>query len=59
MIAAIKTKPDLIKALGSREVRFIAELEVVNENGVRSAADKARTLLRQNKKLHIVIIERE
>lgn len=59
MISPIKTKQDLIKVLGSRDVRLIAELEVVNDNGVRSAADKAKTLLRQNKKLHIVIIERD
>lgn len=58
MIAAIKTKQDLVKALGRSDVRLIAELEVVNEAGLRTATDKCKALLRQQRKLHIVVIER-
>lgn len=58
MVTSIKTKQDLVKALSGRDVRFIAEIEVVNENGVKTMNDKMRTLIRQQKKMHVVLLER-
>lgn len=58
MITAIKNKQDLVKALAFNELKFIGEYEAVNEAGLRAATDKVKTLLRQNKKMHIVLIER-
>ncbi len=58
MITPIKTKQDLIRALGQRELSFLSEYEVVNDAGLKVATDKAKTLLRQNKKLHFVVLER-
>jgi hypothetical protein len=58
VIAAIKTKQDLVKALNSQDVRLIADIEVVNDSGLKTIDDKVRSLLRQQKKLHIVLLER-
>jgi hypothetical protein len=58
VIAVIKTKQDLVKALSVNELKFVGEYEVVNEAGLKVATDKAKALLRQQKKLHIVIVER-
>jgi hypothetical protein len=59
MIRDIRTKQDLIKWLGGKELRYVDNLEVVNENDVRSLANKTRTFLRRGKKLQIVVIERD
>ena len=59
MITQIKSKQDLVKALGLKELTFIGEFEAVNDNGLKIASDKARTLIQQKKKLHIILIERE
>jgi hypothetical protein len=59
MIAVIKTKQDLVKALAFNELKFIGEYEAVNDAGLKVATDKVKNLLRQNKKLHIILIERE
>lgn len=58
MIVSIKSKQDLVRALSSNEIRFLSETEVVNENGMKALVEKAKSLLRQQKKLHIVIVER-
>ncbi len=58
MITQIKSKQDLVKALGLKELTFIGEYEAVNDDGLKIATDKAKTLIRNKKKLHIVIIER-
>jgi len=58
MITEIKTKQDLVKALGQRELTFVAEIEVVNDDGLKTVNDKAKTMLRQKKKLHIIFVER-
>ena len=59
MIAVIKTKQDLVRALQFNELKFVGEYEAVNDAGLRTATEKVKNLLRQNKKLHIVLIERE
>jgi hypothetical protein len=59
MITIIKSKQELLRALNSNDLRFIGEVEVVNEAGTRSLTDKAKTLLRQQKKLHVVLLERD
>ena len=59
MITEIKTKQDLVKALGQRELAFVAEIEVVNDDGLKTVNDKARTMLRQKKKLHVILVERD
>jgi hypothetical protein len=58
VIAIIKTKQDLVRALAFRELKFVGEYEPVNEAGLKAATDKAKTLLRQQKKLHIILLER-
>lgn len=58
MIAVIRTKQDLVRALAFNELQFVGEYEVVNERGLKDATDKVRALLRQKKKLHLVVIER-
>jgi hypothetical protein len=58
MIAVIKTKQDLVRALAFNELKFVAEYEAVNDAGLKAAADKVKTLIRQRKKLHLIIIER-
>jgi hypothetical protein len=59
MITKITSKQDLIRALGQRELTFIGEYEAVNDNGLKIATEKAKTLIRQKKKLHVVLIERD
>jgi hypothetical protein len=59
MITQIKSKQDLVKALGLKELTFIGEYEAVNEDGLKTATDKAKALIRQKKKLHIILIERD
>jgi hypothetical protein len=58
VITAIKTKQDLVKALSLKELTFIGEFEAVNDNGLKIATDKAKALIRQKKKVHVVLIER-
>jgi hypothetical protein len=58
VIAVIRTKQDLVRALAFNELQFVGEYEVVNERGLKDATDKVRALLRQKKKLHLVVIER-
>jgi len=58
MTNPIKTKQDLVRTLNSNELRYSAEMEVVNEADVRLLTDKAKSLLRQQKKLHVVLLER-
>ena len=59
MVTEIKTKQDLVKALARRELRFAGEVEVVNDDGVKAVTEKAKAMLRQKKKLHVVLIERD
>jgi hypothetical protein len=58
VIAVIKTKQDLVRALAFNELKFVAEYEVVNDADLKAATDKMKTLLRQRKKLHLIVIER-
>jgi hypothetical protein len=58
VITVIKTKQDLVKALAGNSLLLRAEVEVVNESGVKSLVDKAKALLRQQKKLHVIFLER-
>jgi hypothetical protein len=58
MMPVIKTKQDLLKALAQKELSFLGEYEVVNDAGVKAATDKVKALLRNQKKLHIIILER-
>jgi len=58
MISPIKTKQDLVTRLRENSVRFIGEFEVVNESGLKQVTDKIKMLLRQNKKLHVILLER-
>jgi hypothetical protein len=58
MVTAIKNKQDLVKALNQREISFVGEYEAVNETGLKAATDKVKTLLRQRKKPHLIIVER-
>ena len=59
MIAVIKTKQDLVRALQFNELKFGGEIEVVNDAGLRTATEKVKNLLRQNKKVHVILIERD
>ena len=59
MMSTIKTKQDIAKALNDRDYQFASSIEVVNDADVRIATDKMKWLLRRNKKLHIVILERQ
>jgi hypothetical protein len=58
MIAIVRTKKDLVKALASNEIKFVGEYEAVNDAGLVPAVNKAKALLRQHKKLHIILVER-
>jgi hypothetical protein len=58
MIPTIKTKQDLTRALGLKELKFVSEFEVVNDAGLKIAADKIKGFLRQNRKLHLFVVER-
>ncbi len=58
MIGPIKTKQDLLRVLNSNALRYVADIEVVNEIGAKAVAEKAKALLRQQKKLHVILLER-
>lgn len=58
MITSIKSKQDLIRALGLKELRFVGEFEVVNDGELKIAADKVKGLLRKTRKIHLLVIER-
>jgi hypothetical protein len=44
--------------LNQRDITVDSGFEVVNESDIRSVTDRLRSLLRRDKKLHIVILER-
>jgi hypothetical protein len=58
MPASIQSKLELQKALSQRDVAFTVAIEVVNDADVRVLIDKVKGLIRQQKKLHVVILER-
>jgi hypothetical protein len=57
-LTKVESKQDLFRVLNQNKVIFSEGFEVVNEADFKSITDRARVLLRQNKKLHIVILER-
>ena len=58
MIQKIKTKQDLVKALNQSEFRFLEERELVSDSDIRALTDKIKTLTRNQKRIHISIVER-
>ena len=53
-----RTKQDLIKVLGSREIHFIEELEIVSDSDIRALSERLKSLLRSQKRIHVSIVER-
>jgi len=58
MTPTIKTKQDLAKALNSRDYQFASSNEVVNDADLRVATDKMKGLLRESKKLQVIVLQR-
>jgi hypothetical protein len=59
MIPELKTKHDLVRALNTNVVRLLSTIEVVNDSGLKAVTEKAKSLLRQQKKLHLIVLERD
>jgi len=59
IITGIKTKSDVSRVFALKEIRFSAAVEVSNEIEAKDAAAKVNTLLRQKKKLYLIIAERD
>ena len=58
MTSPLKNKQDLLAMLRDNKMRFSAEFEVVNDSGLKALGDRIKSLLRQQKKLRVVLIER-
>jgi len=58
MALKVRSKQDLIKALGKREFIFIEESEVVSDADIRALSDKLRALIRSQKRIHVSLVER-
>jgi hypothetical protein len=58
MIQKIRTKQDLVKALNQSELKFLEEREIVSDQDIRALTDKIRTLIRNQKRIHVSIVER-
>jgi hypothetical protein len=58
MLVPIKSKQDLIKAIGQSQITLVDNYEVVNEADLRMVTEKSKTLLRQQSKLHVVLLKR-
>ena len=59
MVVGIKNKQDLVKALQQGELRFAGEVEVVNDDGLKLSTEKLKSAIRQKRKLHVVLLERD
>jgi hypothetical protein len=58
MIQKIKTKQDLLKALNQSEFKFLEEREIVSDQDIRALTVKIKTLIRNQKRIHVSIVER-
>jgi hypothetical protein len=58
MIKKMKTKRDFLKALNQPEFRFLEERELVSDSDIRAFTDKIKTLIRNQKRIHVTIVER-
>ena len=59
MIAVIKTKQDLVKALNDRTWKLVETQEAVNRGDVAKLHTHIGSLVSKGKKLCVVLIERE
>jgi len=55
----VKSKPELVRALGSSSVEFIAESEPETEGELRAISERVRTMLRAGRRVHVVLLERK
>lgn len=55
----VKSKPELVRALGSTSVEFLAESEPETEGDLRAISDRVRAMMRSGKHVHIVLLERK
>ncbi|WP_157481067.1 MULTISPECIES: hypothetical protein [unclassified Lysobacter] len=55
----VKSKLELVRALGSSSVEFIAESEPETEGELRAIGERVRTMLRAGRRVHVVLLERK
>lgn len=55
----VKSKSELVRALGSSSVEFLAESEPETEGDIRAVSDRVRAMMRSGKHVHIVLLERK
>lgn len=55
----VKSKSELVRALGSSSVEFIVEAEPETDAELRIISDRARTMIRTGKHVHVVLLERK
>jgi hypothetical protein len=58
MVQKIKTKQDFVKALSQPDLKFLEEREIVSDQDIRALTDKIKTLIRNQKRIHVSIVER-
>jgi hypothetical protein len=58
MITPIKSKQDVVRALNDRDMAFSSATEVVNQKGVKIVTDQLNRLLRMQRKIHVIVVER-
>lgn len=55
----VKSKSELVRALGSSLVEFVTEAEPETDAELRSVRERIRTMMRAGKHVHVVILERK
>jgi hypothetical protein len=58
MLGPIRNKQDLVRVLGQNQVTFADEIELVNDTDLKRSYEKLKAILRQNKKAHLIILQR-
>jgi hypothetical protein len=58
MVPKIRTKQELIKALNQPDFKFLEEREVVTDAEIRALTDRIKSILRNQKRIHVTIVER-
>lgn len=55
----VRSKSELVRALGSSYVEFVAESEPETDAELRTVSERIRTMMRAGKHVHVIILERK
>lgn len=55
----VKSKTELVRALGSTSVEFIVEFEPEEDGDLRSISERIKAMMRSGRRVHVVLLERK